>query len=63
MAETAGIGVRVVEFVLGPGGMLMVAAIGGDGGSSVSFVEWACPFISDKSASIVETALACNLSG
>ena len=53
--------VGVVEFLLDLGGLLMVAAINDGGGSnSVSFVEWACPFISDASASMVEMALACN---
>ena len=32
--------VGVVGFLLDSGGMLMLAAIGGNSGSSVSFVEW-----------------------
>ena len=54
--------VGVVEFLLNPGGLLMVAVIGGDSGTSVLFIfiEWTCPFISDASVSMVETVLACN---
>ena len=52
--------VGVVDFPMDLVGQLMVAAINVDGTSSVSFLEWACLFISDASVSIVDTALACN---
>ena len=38
----------------------MVSVIDDDSGGSVTFVEWACSFISDAYASIVEMVLACN---
>ena len=50
--------VGVVDFLLDLGGRLMVAAIDANGGSNMSFLECACPFISDALVSMVEMALA-----